>query len=583
MRLLRRWQETNWYSTLGAKVAVALLATAAAVLLSASSGSAQTPTFTPTVSPTGFLQVCKQALRTGPLAPTGNYTFSVVPASGPTQSVTVPMGACSNALQLNSGSATITETGGPLFESAPIFSLASVVATGTSPSVNRLVSENLATNSAVVTIVGGDITTQTIASFINQGIIGQVKVCKVLGPGVANGTQYQFSVAGFAFDPQDTTTNAKPIPANFRISVPAGPGPAGNCVVIPDPFRTPIDPTIPARFIVNPTDPSTGRATITELIPAGQAVSAILPNPASRQVSQNTGSGQVIITVGNGTTELTYTDSVTGAPTFTLTPTLTRTPTLTPTPNATQAAALTATAVANVVAPAISGTPGVPCVTQVGQTCTVVPAAPGGVSGTASKVGSFNFTVNATAPAGTVANTSPIIFVSTTIGVESNVNSGFTCSAVAGAAAQTVCQGTTRGDVLQGGEFRIRFTTAGAPGFTDLVGNAFGAGVAGGVVGAIVPVAPPVGLAGQGLPFAVPQVGIPAVPRPPVQFIPSAPPPLLPPSGQLGPLQQSVGGVPAAPPRYPEVPVIPESDSLALVLGGLAAIGAVALYRRRRD
>jgi LPXTG-motif cell wall-anchored protein len=37
-----------------------------------------------------------------------------------------------------------------------------------------------------------------------------------------------------------------------------------------------------------------------------------------------------------------------------------------------------------------------------------------------------------------------------------------------------------------------------------------------------------------------------------------------------------------APPRYPEVPVIPEGDSLALVLGGLTALGAVALYRRRR-
>jgi hypothetical protein len=77
----------------------------------------------------------------------------------------------------------------------------------------------------------------------------------------------------------------------------------------------------------------------------------------------------------------------------------------------------------------------------------------------------------------------------------------------------------------------------------------------------------------------VPQVGIPAVPRPPVQFIPSAPAPLLPPTGQL----QGLQGAPAAPPRYPEVPVIPETDSLALILGGLATIGAVALYRRRRN
>jgi hypothetical protein len=186
-----------------------------------------------------------------------------------------------------------------------------------------------------------------------------------------------------------------------------------------------------------------------------------------------------------------------------------------------------------------------------------------------------------------VANSNPFIFVSTTIGVENNANNAtFACSAVT-AGAQTVCTGRTNGDILLGGEFRVRFVTPGTAAtgitpanFTDLVGNAFGPGVAGGVVGVAVPVAPPI--LNPGLPPAIPQVGIPAVPRPPVQFIPAAPPPLLPPSTQIGPLQQGVSGAPAAPPRYPEVPVIPESDSLGLVLGGLAAVGAVALYRRRR-
>jgi MYXO-CTERM domain-containing protein len=87
---------------------------------------------------------------------------------------------------------------------------------------------------------------------------------------------------------------------------------------------------------------------------------------------------------------------------------------------------------------------------------------------------------------------------------------------------------------------------------------------------AVAPIVPP-----AGLPAAIPQVAIPAVPRPPVQFIPSAPGPLLPPIGRLGPLQ--------APAQYPEIPVIPESDTVVLLLGGLAALGAVAVVRRRHD
>ncbi|HLH26382.1 MAG TPA: hypothetical protein VK066_28005 [Chloroflexota bacterium] len=272
--------------------------------------------------------------------------------------------------------------------------------------------------------------------------------------------------------------------------------------------------------------------------------------------------------------------------TATLTPSATATRTNTATPNATTTAAALLTAIATAATPVPAGTPGVPCAPLVGETCTVSAAINPtvGPSGNTTKVSSFTFNVTAIAPAGTIVGSNPFIFVSTTVGTESQINNPtFTCSAVVAVGGPTVCQGRTNGDVLQGAEFRVRFVTPGTPAtgvtpanFTDLVGNAFGPGVAGGVVGAVVPVAPPV--ANPALPFAVPQVGIPAVPRPPVQFIPPAPAPLLPPTGQLQPLQ----GAAAPPPRYPEVPVIPESDSLGLVLGGLAAVGAVALYRRRR-
>jgi hypothetical protein len=74
--------------------------------------------------------------------------------------------------------------------------------------------------------------------------------------------------------------------------------------------------------------------------------------------------------------------------------------------------------------------------------------------------------------------------------------------------------------------------------------------------------------------LAIPQVAIPAVPRPPVQFIPNPPPPLLPPTGPIPSLQR--------PPAYPEVPVIPEADTVGLLAGGLLALGAFAVLRARR-
>jgi hypothetical protein len=73
----------------------------------------------------------------------------------------------------------------------------------------------------------------------------------------------------------------------------------------------------------------------------------------------------------------------------------------------------------------------------------------------------------------------------------------------------------------------------------------------------------------------IPQVSIPIAPRPPLQFIPGAPAPLLPPPGP-----QMMPGMP--PPGLPEVPVIPEADTVVLLVGGLAMLGAFAVLRRRR-
>src|SRR5262249_29464131 len=71
----------------------------------------------------------------------------------------------------------------------------------------------------------------------------------------------------------------------------------------------------------------------------------------------------------------------------------------------------------------------------------------------------------------------------------------------------------------------------------------------------------------------------PLLPPPPLEFIPPPPPPLLP-----APPPAPLIAPPAA--AVPSVPVIPESDSLVLLVGGLVALGGLVGYRslrRRRD
>ena len=71
----------------------------------------------------------------------------------------------------------------------------------------------------------------------------------------------------------------------------------------------------------------------------------------------------------------------------------------------------------------------------------------------------------------------------------------------------------------------------------------------------------------------------PLLPPPPLEFLPPPPPPLLPPPPpQLFQPGPSMAG-------FPDVPVIPEADTVFLFLGGLVALGAVAGLRslRRRE
>jgi hypothetical protein len=129
-----------------------------------------------------------------------------------------------------------------------------------------------ATFSAGYTIQAGyDNWACTITPVPQPGIL---KVCKVAGPGIAVGTAFGFSANGNPFQ------------------VPAGPAPGGTCVVV--------NPSFPVGTIVN----------VVETIPPNDAVSniTVAVAPPSNVVSTNLTTGTVVVKIGSGVTEVTYTD-----------------------------------------------------------------------------------------------------------------------------------------------------------------------------------------------------------------------------------------------------------------------------------
>jgi hypothetical protein len=147
----------------------------------------------------------------------------------------------------------------------------------------------------------------------------------------------------------------------------------------------------------------------------------------------------------------------------------------------------------------------------------------------------------------------PVAVISTTTGVV-----GIACTAIALGTTTATCTGTITGQALQGSTVAICFPNATVTAFTCSLGTVLGPG--------------PVG---NNLP------SLPLLPPPPLQFIPPPPPPLLPP-----PPPAPMGGAMTGASPMASVPVIPEADSIFLVVGGLVAVGAIAglrSLRRRRD
>ncbi len=216
---------------------------------------------------TGFVEICKVADSP---SVTGVFRFTVGAAT-----VDVPVGACSPVLTVPPGMVSVTEAERPGIAVSGI---------QTFPAA-RLVSSDLPARTAQVQVVAGDESTQTTVTFNNRSELAILKICKVAGPGVAVGTGVTFTAG------------------TLSTVVPAGPPPGGTCVVV-------------GWF------PVATSVAVTESIPEGTEVSAITVAPAGRMVgSPNLAGGSVVVRIGSGVVEATFTNQVPPVPSTTTTST----------------------------------------------------------------------------------------------------------------------------------------------------------------------------------------------------------------------------------------------------------------------
>ena len=200
-------------------------------------------TFTNRYAITGFIEICKQPLD---LDVSGffNYIVEFVPQQGsnpaiPYQVFTVPVGACSGpiAVTVPSASTTMPRQGivrvielsrhGFLFVGGNTNPAARLIAVTVLNNPPALAPDAHLTNAAGIieaTIIEGGINVQTTFNFFNRSAPGQVKVCKIAGPGVTVGIPFTFDVTGTTTDnPAPPGPAVAPYTVTRTITVQAGP------------------------------------------------------------------------------------------------------------------------------------------------------------------------------------------------------------------------------------------------------------------------------------------------------------------------------------------------------------------------
>ena len=236
-------------------------------------------TFTNSSIPPGFVEVCKQSNPAFPV--TGTFNFTVAPFGV----IAVPVGECSGAIQVPSGTVTITETPqtGVTVSDVTAYSFDQ-----NGNYVDQLVSWTAPNPSATVNVAAGDVSLETIATFTNSssgGKTGELKICKIAGTGVADGAPFNFSTKG---------TGIK-----GKYTIDAGPASqGGNCELAG-------------------TYPLGTQMTVSEAVPRGIYATIQVQPPAN---GSNYTATSVKVTIGEGITEVDFTDSTQKALTATLSP-----------------------------------------------------------------------------------------------------------------------------------------------------------------------------------------------------------------------------------------------------------------------
>jgi hypothetical protein len=191
--------------------------------------------FVNTFAVIGTIEICKRSVA--PTAPpasaapvndqdvTGFFDFTV--DAIPNTSFTVPVGQCSGPISVNvptgpgaepqPATIRVTELAEPGFtlESASTFpanrfisltlnqgirntTACSTIGGGAVPAGCLLSPNNNGGGFVTATVVEGGAASQTTINFFNRSNPGRVKVCKIAGPGIPEGTRFRFEVRGLA-------------------------------------------------------------------------------------------------------------------------------------------------------------------------------------------------------------------------------------------------------------------------------------------------------------------------------------------------------------------------------------------------
>ncbi len=209
---------------------------------------------------TGYVEVCKNAAPGTGL--TGSFQFTITGAMGFSDVVSVPVGACSDSIQVPAGQVQVQETGD---DATYVVSISAIPA-------GNLISSDLGSATATLAVSAGDVSTETIVTFVDSPSV--LKICKVAGDDSLLGQNYTFSANGTS------------------VTIPAGPPPGGTCVIVPGIYRagTTVD--------------------IAENIVPGTEVSSITVSPSDREVpgANDPAAGTDSVILGSGETIVTYTN-----------------------------------------------------------------------------------------------------------------------------------------------------------------------------------------------------------------------------------------------------------------------------------